>query len=254
MALQHRYADGHEAIEVFLRADAWQPNSQYWQALLTGPQTEALAGLRNLPVRVWGKVTGAGKDNSPVIEVERFEEVYPGLRIQAWLGTWKPVTLEGKQVILFTTKDGQQFVLRSSIQQGKSAALGVEGDQVIIEGLAEPGNTFGGYPVITEKGGQIANKITDLSGYQIESNAIGLWDEAAAIGPSAQEIRGNATVDKVELVYATAFLERCGNLATTNPADAPWLVVQPVWRFTGRLDDGRVFEIQVQALPDEYLN
>jgi len=81
-----------------------------------------------------------------------------------------------------------------------------------------------------------------------------MWDEAAAINPSTQEIQGNTTVDQVELVYAAAFLERCSNLATTNPADAPWLVVQPVWRFTGRLDDGRVFEIQVQALPDEYLN
>jgi len=40
-----------------------------------------------------------------VIEVDRFEEVYPGLRIQAWLGTWKPVTLEGKQVLLFTARD-----------------------------------------------------------------------------------------------------------------------------------------------------
>jgi hypothetical protein len=139
-------------------------------------------------------------------------------------------------------------------QQGKNAAIGVEGDQVIIEGLAEPGKTFGGYQVITENGGQVANKITDLSGYQISSNQIGLWDEAAAIDPSAREIHGNATVDKVELVYAAAFQERCGNLATTNPADAPWLVVQPVWRFTGRLDDGRVFEIQVQALPDDYLN
>jgi hypothetical protein len=254
MALQHRYADGHEALEVYLNADPTLPSNQYWQALLTGPQTEALTQLRNLPVRVWGKVTGTGKDNNPVIEVERFEEVYPGLRIQAWLGKWKPVTLEGKEVLLFTARDGQQFVLSSSIQQGKNSAIGVEGDQVIIEGLAEPGKTFGGYPVITENGGRIANKMTDLSGYQIESNVIGLWDEAAAIGPSAHEIRGNATVDKVVLTYATAFLERCANLTATNPSDAPWLVVQPVWRFTGHLDDGRVFEIQVQALPDEYLN
>ena len=251
VALQHRYADGHEAIEVYLRVT---PSfDQYGQALLTGPQTEALIELRNLPVRVWGKVTGIGKDNYPVIEVERFEEVYPGLRIQAWLGKWKPVTLEGKEVLLFTARDGKQFVLNSSIQQGKNAAIGVEGDQVIIEGLAEPGNIFGGYPVIIENGGQVANKITSLSGYQIESNQIGLWDESAAIDPLAKEIQGNATVDKVELVYATASLVRCANLAAMNPGEAPWLVVQPVWRFTGHLDDGRVFEIQVQALPDEYL-
>jgi hypothetical protein len=58
----------------------------------------------------------------------------------------------------------------------------------------------------------------------------------------------------VELVYAAAFLNRCAGLDQSSAADAPWLNVQPVWRFSGHLEDGRTFEIQVQGLPDEYLN
>jgi hypothetical protein len=34
----------------------------------------------------------------------------------------------------------------------------------------------------------------------------------------------------------------------------PWLYVQPIWRFSGVFEDGRPFEVQVQALPDEYLS
>jgi hypothetical protein len=33
----------------------------------------------------------------------------------------------------------------------------------------------------------------------------------------------------------------------------PFLTVQPVWVFTGHFDDGRIIVIQVQALPEEYL-
>jgi hypothetical protein len=31
------------------------------------------------------------------------------------------------------------------------------------------------------------------------------------------------------------------------------MYVQPVWRFRGSLDDGKTFEIQVQALEEGYL-
>jgi hypothetical protein len=30
-------------------------------------------------------------------------------------------------------------------------------------------------------------------------------------------------------------------------------MVQPVWRFTGSFEDGRTFEIQIQAIAEEYL-
>jgi hypothetical protein len=187
--------------------------------------------------------------------VERFEEVYPGLRIQAWLGKWQRVTLEGKEVLLFTTLDGEQFVLSSSIDYGASAAAGLEGDQVVIEGLAMPGKNFGGYPVITEYSSSMAKDLTDLSSYEITSNRPGVYDETVGEAAQAQQLTARATVEQVELVYATATLAGCRDMvqAENNLQPAPCLIVQPVWRFTGSFDDGRTFEIQIQALAEEYL-
>jgi hypothetical protein len=72
---------------------------------------------------------------------------------------------------------------------------------------------------------------------------------------AAAALQGIGTVTKVELAYAAATLQQCGGIQHVNdPAQAPWLYVQPIWRFTGTFEDGRPFEVQVQALPDEYLS
>jgi hypothetical protein len=62
-------------------------------------------------------------------------------------------------------------------------------------------------------------------------------------------------VEKVELVYTTASLMGCRGMGFTenDPQVAPWTIVQPVWRFTGTFENGRPFEIQIQALAEEYL-
>ncbi len=260
MGIEHIYQDGTQGLEVFLRGDKWDNYGgfgQYWQARLESPQLEALSQLNNLPVRIWGRVNGVDATGNPVIQVERFEEVYPGLRFQAWLGTWQLITLEGKEVLLLTTQDGTQYVLSGSIDFGKDAAIGREGNAIIIEGLAEPGKTFGGYPVITEMGGTIAQGLSDLSNYEITSNYLGIWDDRNALADSASAaaLQGTGTVTRVELAYAAASLQQCGGIERVNdPAQSPWLYVQPIWRFTGVFEDGRPFEVQVQALPDEYLS
>lgn len=256
MAVQHRYADGSEILEVYLRPELWSWESldEYWQARLFGPGTEGLEQYNNMPIRVWGKVTSFTPDGWPVIEVERFEEIYLGLRFQAWLGTWEPVTLEGQEVLLFTTLEGQQYVLSGSIHyDAEKDAIGLPGDRVVIEGLAIPGNNFDGYPVIDEFGGGIANDMNDLSGYQITAGEPGVWDETDSNPVQADQLQGVIKIDKVDLVYAAASLQKCGNNRESDPEKAPWLIVQPIWRFSGNLEDGRTFEVQIQALPDEYL-
>jgi hypothetical protein len=260
MAAEHIFLDGSQALEVYLRGDQWDDYGgfgQYWQARLESGQVDALAQLNNLPVRIWGMVEGTDEDGYPIIQVERFEEVHPGLRFEAWLGTWQVVTLEGKEVLLLTTQDGKQYVLSGSIDFGKDAAIGREGNAVIIEGLAEPGKSFGGYPVITEMAGSMAQGVSDLSSYEITSNRLGVRDDrnAQADLAAASSLQGIGTVTKVELAYAAASLQQCGGMERVNdPVQAPWLYVQPIWRFTGVFDDGRPFEVQVQALKDEYLS
>jgi len=256
MAVQHRYADGSEMLEVYLRPElgSWESFDEYWQARLSGPGIEGLDLYNNLPIRVWGKVTSFTPDGWPVIEVERFEEIYPGLHFQAWLGTWVTVTLEGQDVLLFTTLEDQQYVLSGSFQYGaENSAIGLPGDKVVIEGLAIPGNNFGGYPVIDEFGGGIANDINDLSGYQITANEPGVWEDTTPKPVQADQLQGTVTIEKIELVYAAASLQKCGGNRESDPALAPWLIVQPIWRFSGHLEDGRTFEVQIQALPDEFL-
>ena len=252
---QRIYTDGRNQLEFYFSGEPVGSFSGSWAAHLVGEGTQGLVELNSLPVRIWGRVTGLASDGWPEVEVERFEEVYPGLRFQAWLGKWQRVTLEGKEVLLLTTLEGDQFVLSTSIDYGASAAIGLEGDQVVIEGLAMPGKTFGGYPVITEYSGSMANDLTDLNSYEITSDKPRVFDESVGETAQAQQLTGQGTVEQVELVYATATLAGCRDmvLAENNLQSAPWLIVQPVWRFTGSFADGRTFEIQIQALAEEYL-
>jgi hypothetical protein len=250
--LVSQLADGSQQTELHIWIKPEEKDGTYWGARLEGPQTGGMQNLYTLPVTVWGKVTGFDEEGLPIIEVERFEETYPGLRVQAWLGTWQAVKLEGAQVLLFTPQDGTSYVLERSIDYGPESAIGRPGERVIIEGLAIPGKSFGGYPVIDELGGSMGGDLKDLSGYVITSNQPRTMEPPP--GRSGEDLfQGKATVEQVELIYAAASLQNCGDLEMTDPQGAPWLYVQPVWRFTGHLEDGRLFEIQIQALTEEYL-
>jgi len=253
---QYISIEGSSQTEFYFSGDPVGSFTDTWAAHLSGNGAQGLVDFHNLPVRVWGHVSGAGSDGWPEIEVDHFEEVYPGLRFQAWLGTWQAVTLEGKEVVLLTTVEGEKFVLGSSIDYGTSGSAGLQGDRVVIEGLAIPGQTFGGYPVITEFGSTVmSGDQTDLSNYEITSNRPSIFDENFSGAGQAAQLQGLAKVEKVELVYATASLGGCRamNPTESDPRLAPYLYVQPVWRFTGSFEDGRTFEIQIQALDDLYL-
>ena len=65
-------------------------------------------------------------------------------------------------------------------------------------------------------------------------------------------LQGRVTIESVELAYSAISLDRCSPGDEYNPVMAG-LYAQPVWVFKGYFEDGRRFEIQVQALPDEYL-
>jgi Putative zinc-finger len=253
---QHISIEGSSQIEFYFSGEPVGSFTDPWAAHLSGEGAQGLMDLNDLPVRIWGRVSGIGSDGWPNIEVERFEEVYPGLRFQAWLGTWQAVTLEGKDVVVLTTVEGEKFVLSSSIDYGSSGAAGLEGDRIVIEGLAIPGQTFGGYPVITEFSSTVmSGDQTDLSAYEITSNKPRVYDESTGETAQALKLSGRARAEKVELVYATASMAGCrgGNPTESNPELAPYLYVQPVWRFTGSFEDGRTFEIQIQALDEAYL-
>lgn len=227
-------------------------NNPGWSATLEG---EALAGterLQNLPIHIWGAVSRLDEYGNPIIAVDRYEEAYPGTQIQAWIVTQQVITLEGQEVILLTAQDGSLFVANQSILLGADGGMmGTEGEALLIEGYLIPDKTFGGYPVINELMGSTANGVTSLEDYIIRSALIDVQD-ASMTNPAAT-LTGHITIENIELMYTAVTLTRCSPDFINNPEYAPFLYAQPIWRFTGHFEDGRLFEIQIQALPDEYL-
>jgi hypothetical protein len=205
-----------------------------------------------MQIKVWGHVDSVDS-NEMYFTVDRMEPAYPGERLQAWIGKEEPVTLEGKEVLLFTTLDGQQFILKASIGYGAMVRIGQPGDTVICEGLLIPGLTFGGYAVMDERAGSMANGQTDLSGYTIMSNQPSVIDhtqEVPVVSP-ASIIQGQVSIDQIELVYLAYSLAGCPvESASNNPE---MMYVQPAWRFRGQFEDGRRFEVLLQALTDSNL-
>jgi len=244
-----QYAD-HAEIEAIMAVESADGAS--FLAHISGDGLTGIEQYNALPIKVWGHVDRV--DSSEMyFTVDHLEEAYPGLRIQAWIGTEEAVNLEGKEALLFTTLDGQQFVLKNSIGYGNLVRVGRPGDTVIREGLLIPGLTFGGYPVVQELSGQMANGQTDLSGYVIASSQPSVYDHTQDVPLVSPEsvIEGQVSIEQVELVYLAQSLAGCpAEVASDNPA---MLYVQPVWRFRGTFADGRRFEVLVQALPDAYL-
>jgi hypothetical protein len=219
-----------------------------------GPYPDGLVLLNNLPVRVWGEAAEPINDQ-PSIRIERYEEVYPGLRMQAWLGTWESAQVDGQAVMLFTTQDstlagvqpGTQYVLFSPpLTTGgpEVHGVGLPGMKVIYEGLLLPDQQFGGFPVIHFYSGAVEEVRTDLDGYEVFAPVPFASGEGSETGLP----QGEVVIDAIELVYITQ--ETRG-----GPRDPGYPVyVEPAWRFVGRYADGTKLEILVQALREEYLD
>lgn len=229
----------------------WADSSgQYWAAQLKG-SVAGLDQLHNLPVRVWGQVSGINNDFIE-ITIERYEEVYPGLRLQSWLGTQEVVTLEGRKAVLFTQADGQQFVLANSVRTSEDFVnvTGRPGDLTIVDGYAPPGKTFGGYPLIQDLSSSIANSGDELSAHinSIATPYVQSEDDIPA--DSLSFLSDDFVIEQVELAYLASDFTHGW---PPPPDDCACRIVQPMWRFSGHMRDGEAFALIVQALTEEYL-
>jgi hypothetical protein len=218
-------------------------------AVLEGPAAAKLEEYFLLPMNIWGSITNVDPVyDLPVITVERVEPVYPGLKMQAWLGTQESRVVEGTEVLLYTTQDGMSYVLSSSIDYGPEAnRVGEPGDLVLIEGLVYPDETFGGLPVLHEFSTGTEAEDIDLNEYSLQSVPDVVPDSVAAlvIDPASSI----AVIDKIELAYYTI------DLRYRTEIEPGWIpYAQPVWHFSGRYNDFSFFDILIQALPDEYLS
>ena len=219
---------------------------QRWTLRERRPVSDALQELENYhnrPVDVWG-TPAQNPDGQFAINVERFEIPYPDLEFQLMTGTEKLVTLEGQPATLFTAEDGTQYVQLYPDGSTGSSLIGAETDQVIVEVLAIPNETFGGYPAVRLFGGSLA--VDPVSGQPYEYTMFAA--EPNVLPEMIQQSDYIQTIEKVELVYYTPDQRYAG----TEPASEP-PYLQPVWRFYGHYSNGDEFEILIQALKDEFL-
>ncbi len=224
-----------------------------WELRLEGDGISGIEAYNTLPVRIWGTVTSQLPTGQLVVDVERYEPVYPGMQIEAWIGTWEVVNLDGKDIILFSADDGSQFILAGSIEFDPDEFVGYPsspdtgeggsppGSRALLEGVRLPNKTYAGYPLVEERSAAMAEDGMTLEGYEITSDDIWVNEQAAPQG-------GRLKIERVELAYRANDMR----FGPYDPAGGP-LYVQPVWSFYGHYEDGREIQFQVQALRDEYL-
>ena len=246
---KHLFLGGKTSTDVNFTPDSSAMLDGGWGYALLGENLSGFDQYHNLPVRIWGRVERL--ENGVVyITVDRFEPLYPGEQIQAWTGTEQIITLDEQSVVLFTTSAGESYVLKSSVDYPPADAniIGRLGDLIEIEGYTIPDQQIGGYLLLKDTAGS-----TQPDGIA-DSSLVYVWDHSQdpSSNPGAV-LQGQITIDKVELAYDSINLDRCQASAAQDPNMSSWLVVQPMWVYTGHFDDGRRFIVQVQALPDEYL-
>lgn len=245
----YQYPNGLQKEEIYFTPDS---NSGLSPAVIYKLEGAVIGGLvtPHLPLRIWGQVDRYEPDKSTIfINVSRFEPVYPGLQLQQWVGTEEIANVEGRDVIIFTTTEGQAYVIGSSLDwPARDIMIGLPGDLVSIEGYIIPDRLYGGYAVIKTTAGEMPPD-NDLSSAQptiIDTSMMGEGDQS-------QYLVGQVTIENVELAYRSISLQRCTSDYANFQDSEQSLTVQPVWVFTGHFADGRQFQLQVQALPDEYL-
>jgi hypothetical protein len=238
----HQYDDGTQKTEVSLFLE---PSTTFPEGLTLNLEGSGLAGIEayhQLLIYIFGSISDVS-DPTPRFNLERYEPVYPDITLQAWLGTADWVTLEGQQAILFTTQNGEQYVLGASINQTPENMGIASGEPVIAEGAVYPDQAFGGYPLIANSIVYLAEGVSDLSDIQPHMIYPPVLSE-----PGPNSPRGRSVIEKIELVYLASEIQY-----TPSASDALPFYVQPVWRFTGHDANGDPFEILVQALADDYL-
>jgi hypothetical protein len=241
----YQQADGTERTQYgFLSNPA---DYSYGYILLEGDALQDLRNFHNRPVDIWGQADRINENGVPVVKVERFEVPFPDLQFQLVRGTQKIVNLDGQPATLFAAENGTTYVQLFVDGTAGESLIGKEGDPVILEALAIPDETFGGYPGLRVFGGGPA--ADPITGDRFEMSITAdkpmvIPEELSRTG----SIPPTASIENVELVY---FIPDQRYLVPDSASEPSYL--QPIWRFSGHYSNGDEFEILVQALKDQFL-
>lgn len=226
-------------------------NQDFPYLILEGKNLESLQSNNGRPVDVWGTIGYDPTVGILSLNVERYEIPFPDLQFQILKGIEESVELDGQTVLLFTADDGKQYVELAPncydiIGAESVTGTGREGESILLEALAVPGLTFGGYPTICVSSSSMA--INPKNGQPMELTITA--DQPSILPEPPSVAAGNLptlTIEKVELVY---YMPNQRYLPT--PSLSP-VYLQPVWRFYGHYSDGTIFEALVQALDPLFL-
>jgi hypothetical protein len=218
--------------------------------LLEGADLQALQTYQNRPVQIWGSVDRYDDQRGmDVVKVDRFEIPFPDLQFQILHGTQKVMDVAGQSATVFTAEDGQSYVQMRPGGDVDNSLIGEEGDQVLVEALAIPDETFGGYATLRVFSAAMA--ISPKNGQAVDLTITAdqpyVTDELPA--QETNQSPPTATVESVELVYFIVD----PRYALPDPSADP-AYIQPMWRFYGHYSNGDEFEILVQALQDQFLS
>ena len=218
--------------------------------ILESTDLQNLHRYNNLPINIWGTVDRLDEVGRPIVKVDRYEIPFPDLKFQILEGTQKVVEIQGKPVLTFTASNGTTYILigASVSPLDQNSLVGSEGDQLIVEVLSVPDETFEGYPTIRIY--SINSAVDPTSGkaneMTITADQFNIYEEPPA--SSEVYVPPSATIEKVELVY---YISDPRHTAPDPNADPQY--IQPAWRFYGHYSNGDEFEFLVQALRQEYL-
>ena len=218
----------------------------YFFLPLEGENLQALRAYQNRPVDIWGTVVT--QNGIPTLKMERYEIPFPDLQFQILRGKQASATIEEQSATLFTTIEGQTYIQLSPDGGAVDGSIiGRENDEVLLEALIIPGETFGGYPALRVFNASMAinSKNNQPQEMQITADQPHVMDEPQNPEEFTVPI---PTIEKVELVYYTSD----PRYAVVDPSGEQ-KYIQPVWRFYGHYSNGDEFEILVQALKEEFL-
>ncbi len=213
-----------------------------WSANLQGDRLTGLENQLHMMVRLWGTYRQA--KNSPEIIVDRYERVDPAEKIGVWQGSIEANSIDGKNAFVLTTLDGTKYILRSSLRLPPQAFENNDqnaGGLNTVEGVLLP-EKMGGYPVIRDVMNMNGRPQGDIQPQSTQMMEIGPDESVVDL------ISGQVNINNARLVYL--LMDFAGGHL---PEDHPARVLQPLWEFSGSLQDGRSVSLFVQAVDEKYI-
>lgn len=222
-----------------------EEGSLYYQ--LEGDNLEGFKESVNRPVAIWGGIQ-YGETGTPVLTVEKFEVLYPGIQFEVLRGRQELIGRNGVQLVLIHSQ-GETYVQLSPSGAYPDTNYYSEGE-INLEILRVPGETYAGYPAVRVFNS--APAFDPVTGQPLE-----VFRTAERIEPMPDPFGNNDTyiqpdliIDSVELVYFTRDPKMQFDVPA-SPGEVQY--IEPVWRFHGRYTSGGEAVIFVQALTKEHL-